>query len=95
MEPATVAATPFLGLIASLGSAAAAVFVVYLFMGFLRESAKRQEQTSERLTVEFGRLGKEKSDVIHQVAISLDNNSKALERLESTIKSIEIKLGNR
>lgn len=95
METAAVASTPFLGLIASLGSAAAAVFVVYLFMGFLRESANRQEQVNERLTIEFGRIGKEKVDVIHQVAISLDNNTKSIERLESTIKSVENKLGNR
>ncbi len=83
----TADATPLVGVISSLGSAAAAVAVVYMFMGFIRESAKRQETMFERLTMELANLAKEKSDVIHQVAVSLDNNTKAIERFEATVNS--------
>ncbi len=93
MEAATAPViAPIYNLIGSLGSAAAAVAVVYMFMGYIRESAKRQEDMFERLTMEFARVGKEKSDVIHQVALSLDNNTKALERFDATVKIISERL---
>ncbi len=78
-------ASPFMSMIASLGSAAAAVVVVYLFMGYIRDSAKRQEAMYERLTLEFGRVAADKAEVIHGVAVALDNNTKAIHHLEETV----------
>ncbi len=80
IDTGTIAAvTPLYALIGSLGSAAAACFVVYIFMGFLRETAKRREELFERLT-------KDNAHILSQVIVSLDNNTRALERIEATAR---------
>ncbi len=81
-------AAPFVTVIGSLGSAAAAVFVVYLFVGFMRESVKRLEMMYERLTMEFAALSKSKDEGIHQVAVIVEQNTRAIERLEEAIKRL-------
>ncbi len=94
MDAGAAAITPLYALIGSLGSAAAACFVVYLFMGFLKETAKRREELFERLTAELARLSRDNAQIISQVGASLDSNTKAIERLDATAKSIGDRLMN-
>lgn len=87
-DPGTVTSltSPLVGLIGSLGSAAAACFVVWIFMGFLKETAKRREEIFERFTTELEKTTRDNAQIISKVSTSLDNNTHALERIEATAR---------
>ena len=71
--------SPAIGLIGSLGSAAAAVAVVWLFMQTIRTTTERRDAQFDRFVQQFDKLTRDNMDVMHEVGASL-------RRLEETIR---------
>jgi hypothetical protein len=91
MGEATVV-TPWINLISSLGSAAGAVIVVYLFVQFISQAVTRQESSFTRLTMEFDSLAKDKGALIREIQVTIDRNTSALVRIEETVAKLSMRL---